>query len=115
MPRPILRKVSMTADQLTLVKSSFASIGPATDAAAIRFYAQLFALYPALRRLFHGDMREQQRKLMKLLAAVADGLDRPALIVLTVAALAQRHVSYGVVAEHYAIVEEALLWALARS
>jgi hemoglobin-like flavoprotein len=104
----------MTTDQLTLVKTSFASIGPAADAVAARFYARLFALDPALRRLFHTDMREQPRKLMQMLAAIVNALDRPALIVPALAALAQRHASYGVVAEHYAIVEEALLWALAQ-
>ena len=103
----------MTTDQVTLVKTSFASIGPAADAVATRFYARLFALDPALRRLFHTDMREQRHKLMQMLAAIVDALDRPALIVAEVAALGQRHASYGVLAEHYLIVEEALLWALA--
>jgi hemoglobin-like flavoprotein len=104
----------MTTDQATLVKTSFASIGPAADAVATRFYARLFALDPALRRLFHTDMREQRHKLMQMLAAIVDALDRPALIVAEVAALGQRHASYGVVAEHYALVEQALLWALAQ-
>ena len=104
----------MTTDQVTLVKTSFASIGPAADAVAARFYARLFTLDPALRKLFHTDMREQPRKLMQMLAAIVDALDQPALIVPALAALGQRHASYGVVAEHYAIVEEALLWALAQ-
>ena len=103
----------MATDQVTLVKTSFASIGLVADAVATRFYARLFALDPALRALFQSDMREQPRKFMQMLAAVVDGLDRPAMIVEEVAALGQRHASYGVLAEHYLIVEEALLWALA--
>jgi hemoglobin-like flavoprotein len=104
----------MSTDQVTLVKTSFASIGPVADAVATRFYARLFALDPALRALFHTDMREQRYKLVQMLDAIVDALDRPALIAAEVAALGQRHASYGVVAEHYALVEEALLWALAQ-
>jgi hemoglobin-like flavoprotein len=103
----------MATDQVRLVKSSFASIGPRADALATQFYAQLFALEPALRALFHSDMAEQRQKLMQMLSAIVEALDRPALIVAEVAALGQRHADYGVVAEHYALVEQALLWALA--
>jgi len=109
-----LQEAFMTTDQVTLVKTSFASIGPAADSVASRFYARLFALDPALLALFHTDMREQRHKLMQMLSAIVDALDQPALIVPEVVALGQRHASYGVVAEHYAIVEEALLWALAQ-
>src|SRR6266545_2586158 len=99
-----LQEAFMTTDQVTLVKTSFASIGPAADSVASRFYARLFALDPALRALFHTDMREQRHKLMQMLSAIVDALDQPALIVPEVVALGQRH----------AIVEEALLWALAQ-
>jgi hemoglobin-like flavoprotein len=104
----------MITNQVTLVKSSFASIGPAADAVATQFYARLFALDPALRALFQSDMSEQRQKLMRMLAAIVDALDRPTLIAAEVVALGQRHVSYGVLAEHYAVVEQALLWALAQ-
>jgi len=57
--------------------------------------------------------REQRQKLMQMLSAIVEALERPGLIVEEVAALGQRHASYGVTAEHYTIVEEALLWALA--
>jgi hemoglobin-like flavoprotein len=108
------QEVSMTTDQVTLVKTSFASIGPAADVVASRFYARLFELDPALRVLFQSDMAEQRHKLMQMLSAIVDALDRPALIVAELTALGQRHASYGVIAEHYPIVEEALLWALAQ-
>ena len=104
----------MATDQVTLVKSSFAAIQPAADVVASRFYARLFELEPGLRALFQSDMAEQRRKLMEMLAAIVDALDRPSLIVAEVAALGQRHASYGVVAEHYTLVEQALLWALAQ-
>jgi nitric oxide dioxygenase len=102
----------MTTDQVTLVKTSFAAIQPVADVVASRFYARLFELDPALRVLFQSDMAEQRQKLMQMLAAIVDALDRPALIVDEVVALGRRHASYGVIAEHYTLVEEALLWAL---
>jgi len=105
---------SMSTDQVTLVKSSFASIAPAADAVASGFYARLFALDPGLRALFQSDMAEQRHKLMQMLSAIVDALDRPALIVDEVVALGQRHASYGVQAQHYTLVEQALLWALAQ-
>jgi hemoglobin-like flavoprotein len=104
----------MIIDQVTLVKSSFASIVPAADAVATQFYARLFALDPTLRALFQSDMREQRQKLMRMLATIVDELDRPALIVADVVMLGQRHVGYGVLAEHYVVVEQALFWALAQ-
>jgi nitric oxide dioxygenase len=104
----------MITDQVTLVKNSFASISPAADALATQFYARLFTLDPALRALFQSDMRAQRQKLMRMLAAIVDQLDRPALIVAEVVALGQRHVGYGVLAEHYVVVEQALFWALAQ-
>ena len=66
----------MITDQVTLVKSSFASIVPAADAVATQFYARLFALDPALRVLFESDMREQRHKLMRMLAAIVDELEQ---------------------------------------
>jgi hemoglobin-like flavoprotein len=104
----------MAADQVSLVQTSFALVRPIADAFARQFYARLFELDPALRALFRTDMAEQRQKLMQMLEAIVGALDRPALIVAEVAALGQRHAGYGVLADHYTTVEEALLWALAR-
>ena len=104
----------MAADQVSLVQISFAQVRPVADALARQFYTRLFELDPALRALFHTDMAEQRRKLLQMLEAIVDALNRPALIVAEVAALGQRHAGYGVLAKHYTTVEEALLWALAQ-
>jgi len=104
----------MAIDQVELVKSSFASIRPVADAVAARFYSRLFALDPALRALFHADMFQQRHKFVQTLQAIVVALDHPALVVAEVAALGQRHTSYGVVGEHFALVEDALLWSLAQ-
>jgi len=104
----------MSSDQIRLVQSSFATIHPVADVVASRFYARLFELDPGLRALFQSDMAEQRQKLMQMLSAIVEALERPGLIVEELAALGQRHARYGVIAEHDTLVEQALLWALAQ-
>ena len=102
----------MTDDQIEAVQRSFAAVVPISDTAAAIFYERLFKAVPNVRRLFTSDMREQGRKLMGTLSAVVAGLDQLDLILPTARALAIRHVSYGVTAEHYAPVGTALIETL---
>jgi hemoglobin-like flavoprotein len=102
----------MTPEQIRLVKSSFTSVLPIADRTGVQFYDRLFALDPALRQLFTGDMTEQSRTLMRMLATVVNGLDRLDAIVPAVQALGVRHADYGVVDAHYQTVGDALLWTL---
>lgn len=102
----------MNAQQVALVQSSFARVQPIADTAATLFYDRLFTLDPELRPLFKGDLAEQKRKLMTMLAVVVNGLSRLDQIVPAVQALGRRHASYGVHDEHYATVGAALLWTL---
>lgn len=102
----------MTAIDVILVRDSFRKIVPIADQAAALFYARLFELDPSLRPLFRGDMQEQGRKLMTMLATAVAGLEKLDVIVPAVRQLGARHSSYGVRAEHYATVGAALLWTL---
>jgi hemoglobin-like flavoprotein len=102
----------MTPQQKTLVQESFAKVVPIADEAAALFYLNLFARDPALKALFKGDMQEQGRKLMKMIATAVNGLDRLDSIVPAVQDLGRRHVAYGVRAEHYDTVGAALLQTL---
>ncbi|HSD95640.1 MAG TPA: globin family protein [Sulfuricaulis sp.] len=104
----------MTPIQKKLVQSSFAKVAPIAGTAAELFYSKLFALDPALKPLFKGDMKEQGRKLMRMIATAVNGLDRLEALVPAVQDLGQRHVAYGVTASHYDTVGEALLWTLER-
>jgi hemoglobin-like flavoprotein len=74
----------------------------------------LFEIAPDVRPLFRGDMAEQGRKLMATLAVVVNGLADLESILPAASALAKKHVSYGVRAEHYGPVGVALLWTLER-
>jgi hemoglobin-like flavoprotein len=102
----------MTVEQKLLVQKTFAMVVPIADTAAALFYGRLFAIDPALRPLFKGDLVEQGRKLMQMIGVAVNGLDRLDQIVPAVQQLGVRHVAYGVKDEHYATVAVALLWTL---
>jgi hemoglobin-like flavoprotein len=104
----------MSPEQITLVQSSFDKVKPIAPQAAEIFYARLFELAPQVRSLFKGDMAEQGRKLMAMLATVVNGLTRLDVIVPAAQQLAVRHVAYGAKAEHYPVVGQALIDTLAK-
>ncbi len=104
----------MTPEQVALVQSSFEKVRPIADTAAQLFYDRLFEIAPEVRPLFTGDMKEQGRKLMTMLATAVASLDKIDKIVPAVQELGRRHASYGVREEHYGKVGEALLWTLER-
>ncbi len=102
----------MTPEQVTLVKDTWAQVAPISEQAAELFYGKLFELNPDYRALFKGDMKNQGKMLMSMLNTAVASLDKLDSIVPAVQALGQRHVGYGVKAEDYDTVGEALLWTL---
>ncbi len=102
----------MTSEQVKAIQESFAKVTPISEEAATLFYGRLFEIDPALKRLFHGDMKEQGRKLMATLAVVVNSLNNLGAVLPAASALAKRHVAYGVRPAHYTPVGEALLWTL---
>jgi hemoglobin-like flavoprotein len=102
----------MTPVQIALVQTSFEAVADKPDVVADLFYGRLFELDPSLRALFSGDMREQGRKLMLMIATAVRSLDNLAAIVPAVQALGERHVGYGVKDGDYDVVGAALLWTL---
>ena len=102
----------MNLKQKELVQTSFAKVLPIAEAAADLFYDRLFEIDPGLRPLFKGDLKEQKKKLMQMLAAAVRGLDDLDALVPVVRDLGARHGGYGVQDQHYDTVAEALLWTL---
>lgn len=102
----------VTSEQIDRVQDSFALVLPTTEAAAADFYRRLFDLAPDTRALFRNDMSDQGRKLFQTLALIVDALDRLHTVLPTAAALAVRHVAYGVQDRHYAAVGTALIETL---
>src|SRR5262245_56189767 len=104
--------MSLTSQQIALVKETFQEVVPMTDVAADLFYARLFQLDPTLKAMFRGNRKDKGRKLMKMLAVAVAARDNVAKILPAVEDLGRRHVQYGVKKEHYETVGAALLWTL---
>jgi len=104
--------MSITTTQIKLVQDSFAKVAPIADQAADIFYNKLFEYDPSLRKLFKNDMSEQGRKLMATLGVAVKSLTDLNGLVPILQKLSERHVGYGVKAEDYTPVGNALLFAL---
>lgn len=104
----------MTEEQILLVKRSwkiFRNIDPAIIGDV--FYSKLFLDHPKLRKLFPKSMEEQYKKLTDMLDSIISKLEKMDVVSSDIRALAERHVKYGVKAEHYIMIGDALLWTLA--
>lgn len=104
----------LTANDIALVRASFAKILPIKQLAADLFYNRLFEIAPQLRPMFPNDLKDQKSKLMTMLAAAIGGLHDLKTLAPHVKALGARHAGYGVTIAHYTIVAEALMWTLER-
>lgn len=103
----------MTTKQIDLVKTSWAIVAKMDHVTVgTLFYSRLFEIAPQLKHMFRSPVPEQSKKLLAMINYVIIKLDKLEDILTEVAKLAQRHVSYGVKPEHYAIVGDALLWTL---
>jgi len=109
---PAARRAELTEDQKNLVRESFSRAERMADVVGLIFYKRLFELDPTLRPLFQKNIQEQSKKLMDTLKMVVEGLDYSEELVASIRALGRRHVQYGVKAQHYDTVGEALVWAL---
>jgi hemoglobin-like flavoprotein len=107
-------RTTVTPYQQDLVRNSFKKVVPISETAATLFYGRLFELNPKLRPLFKGDMKEQGRKLIAMLAMVIADIHQINKLVPAVRDLGRRHATYGVVDSDYLTVADALLWTLER-
>jgi hemoglobin-like flavoprotein len=83
------------------------------DQFAATFYRMLFERYPALKQMFRTDMAQQRSKLAQSLAWIVMHLDRRAELVPTIRELGRRHAGYGAAPEHYPLVRDTLIDAMA--
>jgi len=104
--------MSLTEDQIAKVQSTWEKVVPISEQAAELFYGRLFELDPNLKLLFSSDIKEQGKKLMKMISTAVRGLNNLETIIPAVEDLGRRHVDYGVKEEHYDTVGDALLWTL---
>ena len=99
---------------LNALETSFDAVAPRAEELVETFYARLFATAPAVQPLFAGtDMREQRAKLLATLVLLRKSLRNLDAIVPKLRELGAKHVAYGARAEHYPVVAEVLVAAMA--
>jgi hemoglobin-like flavoprotein len=103
----------MTPEQKWMVRRSFPAIATLSRAISMLFYGRLFQVDPSLRPMFKQDIEVQGRKLMDMLSALMSHIDSIEDMIPLLKALGQRHVGYGVRPEHYPLVANSLIWAIA--
>lgn len=99
----------MTPEQIDLISESWDKVEPISEQAAELFYNNLFEADPSLNDLFHGDMKQQGKKLMEMIGAAVKLLNNLDKLVPVLEQLAIRHEGYGVKDSHYDTVGGALL------
>jgi len=104
--------MAITLRQKQLVQESFKKVIPISEVAADIFYTKLFEYAPEVKPLFKGDIKEQGKMLMATLRVAVKGLDDLDSLVPILHRIAEKHVDYGVKAEHFSPVGNALLFAL---
>jgi hemoglobin-like flavoprotein len=103
--------------QVLAVQDSFVQFVMRPVESAELFYGRLFEIAPEVKPLFVrvDDMNKQGRDLMATLRFIVRNLNNPDELLPVSEALAERHVGYGVLPEHYAHVGAALFYALGHS
>ena len=101
----------MNAAAVTRVQHHFDSL--AKRGLARRFYRLLFEAAPHLRDLFPPDTAVLEGHFEELLASVISQLGRVTAVDTTLRELGARHLRYGAQPEHYLLVRNVLLRALA--
>jgi putative two-component system protein, hydrogenase maturation factor HypX/HoxX len=96
------------------LEMSFDLIAPRGEQLMDEFYTRLFETAPAVVPLFAAaDLERQKAKLLRSLVLVRNSLRDLDAIVPTLRRLGVRHVAYGARPEHYPIVGETLIAAMA--
>ncbi len=90
-----------------LLRSSFDLISPEKFTHA--FYVRLFERYPALRALFVQDIYIQERSLAATLQLIVQAAEQQEDLSRMLYMLGKRHAMYGVLPEHYSMLQKVLL------
>src|SRR6188508_882704 len=99
---------------LEALETSFDLVAPRGDKLMDVFYARLFATAPAVKPLFAGtDLKRQKAMLLAVLVLLRKSLRDLDAIVPKLRELGARHVAYGAAPEHYPVVGEVLIGAMA--
>jgi len=103
----------MTPEAIKLIKASYAQLTLEPRQLAARFYEELFAVAPNLRRLFPDDLTILQGHFEAALALIVRNLDEMHAIREPLRDLGAQHVHWGARPEDYITAREALVRAIA--
>lgn len=105
----------LSAETISLVKATLPVLANAGTAVTEHFYQRMFAHNPELKDIFnlsHQKSGRQPAALFAAVAAYAQHIETPEMLAAAVERIAQKHTSFLVRPEHYAIVGEHLLATL---
>jgi hemoglobin-like flavoprotein len=102
----------VTPEQVTLVRSSFATLGSHTSALAARFYERLFSTAPSVQSMFTEDPVIQESLFVSELETIVTAISQFDAFVTRARDLGARHVKYGVTWVHYEMAGRVLMEAL---
>jgi hemoglobin-like flavoprotein len=103
------------AIDVEMLEQSFDLVAPQGDELMTTFYDKLFEAAPSVRPLFaHVDMERQRQALLNMLLVLRESLRDLEDIVPDLEELGSRHIEYGAQAEHYPVVGEVLIGAMAQ-
>lgn len=103
----------MNEEVLQRLETSFNALKPQGDVLVETFYNRLFGEHPEVRSMFPDEMKDQRNKLLQSLAFVVANLRKPDALTSKLKEMGAGHVKYGTTAEHYPLVRDCLLWAMA--
>lgn len=104
----------MTATPADRIRASFELLAPKGAEIIDTFYATLFASAPQLRGLFPQDMSKQKGHLLAAVGLVVKHADNLAALETPLMDMGERHVKYGATPEHYPVVRDTMIAALAK-
>ena len=102
----------MTPRQQELVRTSFSLVLSQEDRVTELLYQELFRLEPATKALFRGDIKEQRKKLMRMLQIAVENIGDKAALQSMLFNLGMIHQSYGVEEHHFVSFGKSLNFAL---
>jgi NAD(P)H-flavin reductase/hemoglobin-like flavoprotein len=94
------------------LKESFAKVAQRGDQVPLFFYSYLFLAYPQTREMFPASMARQRDRLFAALGQIASDVDNLDSLAVFLQQLGRDHRKFGVAADHYPAVGEALLATL---
>ena len=104
----------LTDKQIEILEETFAKLAPQGEALVEKFYADLFSRYPEVESMFsHLDIKAQEKKLLSSLVLVVNNIRKPDVLGPALTEMGKRHEKYGALEEHYPVVAEVLLGAMA--